>query len=111
MAGAFSQEVKDQTGKAAFLYAAKLTASGSYATGGEVLGLRGKMPTLSNPTAVIVVGKAGFIYEYDHATDKLLVRVNDAGGANAPNAEHTVAGYVAGVTGDDIRLLAIFPRV
>jgi hypothetical protein len=86
-----------------------LTASGTYPTGGDDLDLA-KIIGYTNrrPDVVIVTGKAGFVYQYDHVNKKVLVYCNTAGGANTALGEHTNVGYVAGVTGDDIRFLAFW---
>jgi hypothetical protein len=87
----------------------RLTASGTYPTGGDDLDLS-KVAGITNrrPDIVIIVGKAGFIYQYDHANKKMFVYVNTAGGANAALGEHTNIAYVAGITGDDIRFIAFW---
>jgi len=52
-----------------------LTASGSYATGGDTLDFAPLMGyTNKQPTWVDIQGLAGFIYEYDKANKKVLVR-------------------------------------
>jgi hypothetical protein len=92
-----------------------ITPSGNYAAGGEDLNIKGAAAngrgqawrSPSDPMQVIITGKAGFVYLYDKAARKMLVYCNTAGGANAPLGEHTVAGYVAGVTGDTIRFYAV----
>jgi len=87
-----------------------VVASGNYVLGGEALGLKALFGTHKDPIMVVVRGKAGFIYEYDFATDKLMVFSNSAGGANAALTEHTAAAYVAGITGDVIKGYVIFPK-
>lgn len=86
-----------------------LVFSGSYpGSGGDTLDLGPYNPLVSsrNPDFVDIMGKAGFSYLYDFAQKKVTVRVNDAGGANAPQGEHTTAAYAAGVTGDSVVLVA-----
>jgi hypothetical protein len=107
MAWAFSQERKGSD-RQSFIYTGKLTPSGNYALGGEVVPFRGKMPTTKQPVFVDVRGKAGYVYEYDYANDKLLVR--QEGAAAAPAVELAAAAYPAGVTGDDIRFTATYPK-
>lgn len=88
-----------------------ITAASNYATGGEI-----PTPTIQAlnrftgrpPLLVIIQGKAGYAYEYDSATGKVLVRVATTTGANIGLAEHSAAAYAAGVTGDVIRGMAIF---
>lgn len=109
MALAVSNIKKRQNGG---LFAATfdVTPSGNYAAGGEVLA-----PTLESisalgkaPDFVKVDGKAGFVFQYDHANKKLLTFCNTAGGANAALGEHTAAAYVAGITGVAHRGVAIW---
>lgn len=99
------KKVKD--GKT-FELTATVALSGSYPALGEPLDLSGYNPFVSTrqPDIVNAVGKAGFQYQYDHANKKLMVRVNDAGGVNAPMGEHTAAAYAAGVSGDTIIIRA-----
>jgi hypothetical protein len=89
-----------------------ITASGNYATGGDDLDLA-KVVGFTNrrPDLVLIVGKAGFVYQYDHTNKKMLVYVNTAGGVNTALGEHTAIAYVVGVTGDDIRFFAIWLTV
>jgi len=94
----------------ALLAAFTVTPSGNYATGGEVLA-----PTLESmhfqgksPDFVNVRGKAGFVFQYDDVNKKLLTYCNTAGGANGALGEHTVAAYVAGITGVALKGTAIW---
>lgn len=89
-----------------------LVLSGTYPTGGEPWSLQAypRMFSSRKPDSVIVTGKAGFIYQYDIANEKLLVMVNSAGGANLPLIEHTAITYVAGVSGDSINFTARWKR-
>jgi hypothetical protein len=90
----------------------KITASGNYSTGGDALNLSSAIGyTNRKPDIVLITGKAGFIYQYDHVNLTMFVYCNTAGGANNALGEHTAAGYVAGVTGDDIRFLAFWLAV
>ena len=107
MALALSDERKGP-GLREFIYSAKVTPSGNYVAGGEVLGLHGKMPTTKRPVAVNIRGRAGYVYEYDYDTDKMLVR--QEGAAGAPAVEIAAAAYPAGVTGDHIRVEAKFNK-
>lgn len=83
--------------------------SGTYAgTGGDTLDLTNKgILAGSIPIDGFINGSAGFRYEWAVGTTlangKVKIRINDAGGANAANAEHSNASVVAGVTGDTIK--------
>lgn len=89
-----------------------LTPSGTYPTGGDPFDFTGFLGFMGRlPTAVLITGKAGFIYQWAGngsaanrtvANQKMLVFCNTAGGANAALGEHTNIAYVAGVTGDVI---------
>ncbi len=81
-----------------------LVFSGNYVNpGGEVLDFNTLVGyTSRQPKGVQISGKAGFIYQYDGANKKVQVRINDAGGANAPMAEMANGAYAAGVTGDTV---------
>ncbi len=90
-----------------------VTASGSYASGGDALDLSDSLiPGGEAPDWVEIHGEAGFPYEYvigaNLATGLMKTRVNTGAGANAALPEHTVVALVAGVTGDTIRFHAIF---
>lgn len=82
-----------------------LALSGTYPTGGEPWSLQSypRHFTARKPDFVEVIGKSGFIYQYDGENEKLLVYANVAGGPNASLGEHTAATYAAGVSGDVIR--------
>lgn len=84
--------------------------SGSYPAGGEAFSLAGSVHSLGTPLFVVVVGKAGFVYLYDHVNDKVMVWTNSAGGVNLSLTEHSAAAYVAGVTGDDINFIALYTK-
>lgn len=104
MALTFTPTKKDAA-KRGFVLIGTIVFSGSYpGSGGDVLDFGPYNPFLSNvqPNFVEIVGKAGFSYLYDFAQKKVTVRVNDAGGANAPMGEHTTAAYAAGVSGDTV---------
>jgi hypothetical protein len=92
-----------------------VTPSGDYATGGDTLNLSGLVPGTKAPIYVHIEGIGGFTYRYVKGTNiadgKFMVRVNDAGGANAPEAQHTAAGYAAGVTADVITGYADFDAI
>lgn len=90
-----------------------LALSGSYATGGEAVTLQATLSALvaalrSNPSYVAIDGKAGYKYEYNAATAKVMVRQCAASGN--PMAEIPAAAYPAGVTGDVINVYTIFKK-
>ena len=89
-----------------------IVASGNYAAGGDTLDLTqlGSILRAKDPLFVEIQGISGFVYQYNPTTKKVLVYCNTAGGANAPLGEHTAAAYAAGVTGDTIRMRAVFPK-
>lgn len=96
-----------------FLVFFSLVFSGSYpGSNGEPVNWKtaGVKGTSKAATRVIATGKGGFTYPYDRANSTFEVRVNDAGGANAPSGEHTTAAYAAGVTGDVVEGIAFFPK-
>lgn len=92
-----------------------LAFSGNYAAGGDAVDIKAANPNTkgqrwmanSDPDVVMIQGKAGFVYAYDKATKKVQVFVNTAGGVNTALGEHTAVAYVAGITGDVVRFLAI----
>lgn len=84
-----------------------IALSGNYATGGDALPLSAfGAGTTKAPHIVKIHGKAGFVYEYDAANGKLLVRE----GAVGPLTELAAGAYPAGATGDSIRVEATFPK-
>lgn len=89
-----------------------IALSGTYPALGEPWSLQSlpRMFTGRKPDSVVVTGKAGFVYQYDIANEKLIVYSNTAGGANAPLGEHTAATYAAGVSGDVISFTARWRR-
>ena len=94
-----------------------LALSGSYVGGGEDMSSAwtGLIPgSTKKPVDMTVHGEAGYVYEYDFANDKLLVREQtdpaDTGGANIPLVELAAAAYPAGVSGDTIRFVAYFEK-
>lgn len=102
-----------KTGRTVRLYFT-LVFSGSYVLGGDTVSFAGLVPGSKAPIqgTVDINGVSGFRYEYVNGTNNtnglVKVRVNDAGGVNAPNAEHTAVAYVAGVTGDVVTGVAEF---
>jgi len=92
-----------------FAVLCRLTASGSYTTGGDLLDLKVVSPTgPKQPIAVLIWGISGTIYQYDLANKKIKVLVEQTVGTNTLLAEHTAAALVAGVTGDTIFALVLF---
>jgi signal peptidase I len=79
----------------------QLTLSGNYPTGGDTVDFKSPVGyTNRNPDMAIIQGIAGYIYQWDKANAKLLVR----GGATAGTAlaEFTSGAYSAALTGDTI---------
>lgn len=93
-----------------FIVHCRLVASVNYPNpGGDVLDFKPlSRYNTKQPLLVFIVGIAGFKYEYDLANKKVKVRINDAGGANAPQAEVANGAYPAGVTGDTIDAFVVF---
>jgi hypothetical protein len=85
-----------------------LALSGTYPTNGDPVDFGPLDRIQRQPDIVEVVGKAGFVYQYDVENKKLFVYCNTAGGANGALGEHTNATYVAGVSGDTVRFEAIW---
>ncbi len=110
MAMTFTQTGPRRVGVVTMEVYGTLVASGSYATGGDTVDFTqlGSIYRAKDPLFVDIQGKAGFIYQYDITNKKVLVYTNTAGGANNPLGEHTAAAYVAGVTGDTIRVRMVF---
>lgn len=112
MAMTFTQNGPRRQGFSTIEVIGTLAASGSYATGGDVVDFTqlGSVYRAKDPIFVEIQGKAGFVYQYDVVNKKVLVFCNTAGAANAPLGEHTAIAYVAGVTGDTIRVRMIFAK-
>jgi hypothetical protein len=85
-----------------------IVLSGSYTSGGDPLTLP-KPGTMKAPYFVNVLGKAGYIYQYDFENAKLIVRTGAA--AQAALTELTAGAYIAALTGDVIRYIADWPRL
>lgn len=90
-----------------------IVASGNYVTGGDTLDLSDfKIKSNRVPLFVSIVGKAGYIYGFDYGTTiangKMLTFEN--GAVNTPHAQIAAAAYPAGVTGDVIKIFAIFRK-
>lgn len=88
-----------------------LVASGSYSTGGDALDL-GPLAgfTTKQPDFVLVEGIAGYMYKYDSVAKTVLVYIPTAVSGNTGFAQHSAATYAAGVSGDTIKVLAIWLR-
>lgn len=112
MALAFTQDGPRRVNLVTMEVFGTLVASGSYATGGDTIDFTqlGSIIRAKDPLFVEVNGIAGFVYQYNRVTKKLLVYANTAGGSNAPLGEHTAAAYAAGVTGDTIRVRMVFAK-
>jgi hypothetical protein len=106
MAAAFTLTTQNDEGKLRRAIGT-IAFSGSYTATGDTLDLTGKGILASQPPIVgHIRGQAGFQYPFVKGTTlangKVQIRVNDAGGANTANGEHTAASVVAGVTGDTV---------
>lgn len=112
MALAFTQDGPRRVNLVTMEVFGTLVASGSYATGGDTIDFTqlGSITRAKDPLFVEVTGIAGFIYQYNRVTKKLLVYCNTAGGVNLKLDEHTAIAYVAGVTGDTIRVRMVFAK-
>lgn len=110
MAMTFTQNGPRRQGLSVMEVYGTLVASGSYATGGDTVDFTqlGSVYRARDPLFVAIEGIAGFIYQYNPVTKKVLVYANTAGASNAPLGEHTAAAYAAGVTGDTIRVRMVF---
>jgi hypothetical protein len=93
-----------QQGHKEFVVEGTLVFSGNYATGGEALDFNAltKLPTTKPPRIVLIVGKNGYGYEYDHTNKKVKTL--------AGITETAAGAYPAGITGDEIRFRAYFPK-
>lgn len=86
--------------------------SGTYPTGGESLAaLTLLVKSTLKAIDMFVHGKAGFVYTYDEAANKVQVFTNTAGGVNAALGEHTAAAYVGGVSGDVVTFVGLFKKM
>ncbi len=104
LAVAVTNRVKMQN---AVMVVGRITASGSYATGGDALALTTLSGLLRSPIKVEIEGKAGYKYEWDSTNAKMLTRYGGAA-VSQPMAEIPAAAYPAGVTGDVITFTAIY---
>jgi hypothetical protein len=85
------------------------TVSGNYAAGGTAVVWTGLgIKSTRAPLFVQVVGKSGYVYEYDDATAKLITR--EDGAASLPLAEIPTAAYPAAVIADVIKYRAVFKK-
>lgn len=94
----------------AVLAVGTFTASGSYATGGDTIAWANLAGTTKAPLIVLATGKAGYVYSYDLAATKLLTFYGNYDAADGPLIEIPAAAYPAGVTGDVIQFVAVFPQ-
>lgn len=91
-------------------------AADTYAVGGLVLGaanFRGKVviPVEQAPRYLFAKGRAGYMYEYNVATGKLLVRAQtNAAAEDAPLGELAAAAIPAALSGDVISFVALFDK-
>jgi hypothetical protein len=85
----------------------KLTFSGNYPTGGEVLKIGDlAVGTNSKPIRAIVTGASQhYLYLYDDLNQKMIVRA-----PGTPPTEHPAAAYNAAVTSDNVEYLFIFDK-
>ena len=79
-----------------------IALTGSYATGGETLGLI-KPGTTKAPYNIAFFSKNGNFVVWDHTTDKMKI-------FSAPGTELVAGAYAAGYTGDVIRYEATYPK-
>lgn len=93
-----------------FLVAQRITASGSYTAGGDVLSIQSLSKTSKKkPVAAwMVIEGYGNLFYYDITQEKIRIFTNTAGGVNGELTEHTAAALAAGITGGIITLYAIF---
>jgi hypothetical protein len=91
-----------------------LTASGSYAGGGDTFPDLATIPQFGifknlNIISIQVFGQAGYQYTWvpgaTSATHKMKVFIPTTPSGNNPNAEHSAAAYNAAVTGDTIKVV------
>jgi hypothetical protein len=93
----------------------QLTASGSYATGGDTFDTTVLLqPGIARvPFDVLFKSRDGYVYSFvpnaNPALCKVKVLCNTAGGANAALGEHTAAAYNAAVIADEITFTAFLP--
>ena len=86
-------------------YIGTVVFTGNYATGGEAFNLASTLNIPSPPSQVVVMGQAGYVYQWDRTNNKIMVR--QAAAAGNPLAEIAAAAYPAGVLADVVRLYAI----
>jgi hypothetical protein len=91
-----------------------LTFSGSYQATGEpadLLPLMGWGNEQPYDVQFFQEGSAGWKLSWNRTTKRVQVFIEQTTGTNLPLAEHTVAAYGAGLTGDtNIRLIARFKK-
>jgi len=85
---------------------ATVVFTGSYPAGGEVFDWDAIVPGGQQPIWVELQGNAGYSYEYEYATMKIMVK--QAGAViSLPEAPIPTATYPAAVLADVVRALAI----
>jgi hypothetical protein len=85
-------------------------AADTYATGGLTVPWRSAVKGTTKPPlpgSVKIQGKAGYVFEYDDANQKVIVRTGAA--AQAVLTELTAAAVPAPLSGDTIKVIAMFP--
>ncbi len=87
-----------------FIALVQIALSGSYVTGGDPIvaggaNVVGFIPR--RPDFACIEGISGYIYQWDKANNKLIVRGSGAADG-APLAEFTSGAYSAALTGDTI---------
>ena len=95
-----------------YLAIGTLALSGNYAAGGESLATTFDVISIKSSRQVIhlvATGVKGHFYEYNYATDKLMVR--ECAGSAAVAGEIAASGYPVTVTGDTITVTAFFEKL
>jgi hypothetical protein len=89
----------------------RLTFSGSYPAGGDVVDFRDYFKSTGKGIVFIVdlpATVAGYMLEYDYANRKVLIRQGDNSNASAgPGIQIPAAAYPAALTSADIRGMVI----
>lgn len=90
-----------------------LVFSGNYATGGEAIDFvaNGVRSIDAKPEFMQIAGKAGYLYEYDKANNKVIIRGQEPTSATAgviALSQLAAAAYPGAVTADVITFFAVF---
>ena len=103
---------KEESLSSTILLVGTLTFSGSYASPGEGLDFSGLTKATKAPFFIWVKGQAGYFYEgIEGATiANGSVAVRESAAATNPLAEIPDAAYPAGVIGDTVGFIALFPK-